>query len=281
MQKEISLIIPVYEEELTIKEMFSKLLPLVPDCEVIAVEDGSKDKSYELLKQVEGITVLRNEVNKGYGYSLKKGIKAANGKWIIIIDCDGTYPLEDIRKLIDEKDKYDMVVGSRTGENVNIEWIKRGPKQFLNLFASYIAGSKIPDLNSGLRIFKKEIAMKYMSYFPNRFSFTSTITMICLTNDYSVKYIPINYFKRKGKSSIKARDFFNFMQLVFKLAVYFRPLKVFGPISLLMIFSGLIKTIFDWITLDRVGGGTVMVCLTGIILFSIGLLSDLIIKRVN
>ena len=153
----------------------------------------------------------------------------------MITDADGTYPVEEIPSLLKWTDRYDMVVGARTGEIVKIPFLRRPAKWFLRKLASYLAKTKIPDLNSGLRVFKKDIALKYWKLFPDGFSFTSTITMACLTNNYDVKYIPINYYKREGKSTIHPiRDFIGFNNLLLRLVIHFSPLRVFIPFALLL-----------------------------------------------
>src|SRR3989339_402960 len=195
MNKQISIIVPIYNEEESIKNVIPKLIKFISginiDYEIITVNDGSKDNSLAELKKIEGI-------------------KNSKYDWIMIIDADETYPVEAIPELVKNMDGYDLIVGSREKRGNAIPLERRHAKQFLNRFASYLAGKNIPDLNSGLRIFRKDIVSKYWPLFPQRFSFTSTLTMICVTRGYETIFVPIDYHKRAGKSSIKAVDFFNF-----------------------------------------------------------------------
>src|SRR5262249_30531562 len=158
---------------------------------------------------------------------------------LAITDADGTYPIDDITNLARQTDGFDMVVGARTGSHVKIPFVRRPAKWFINQLANYLSGHKIPDLNSGLRLFKRELAERFFSLFPEGFSFTTTITVSGLTNGYQVKFVPVNYFKRVGQSSISPlRDFFGFMFLVVRLVTYFKPLNVFLPAATVIFMIG-------------------------------------------
>lgn len=236
--KLISIILPAYNEEKTLKETVERVKKVMSGIgykyEIIAVNDCSKDNSGLILDKIKGIKVIHHIVNKGYSSSLKTGIKNAKGNWIVITDADGTYPVEDIPKLLKYIDNYDMVVGARVAKHVKIPILRKPAKWLLNKVGNYVTSRKIPDLNSGLRVFKKELALEFWNLFPERFSFTITITMVSLTNGYDVKYIPINYYKRKGKSTIHPfKDFLGFGRILLKMALFFKPLKVFVPFSLL------------------------------------------------
>jgi glycosyltransferase involved in cell wall biosynthesis len=280
----ISIVIPVYNEEKAVSLTISKIKQAVKnlnhDLEIIAVNDCSKDKSGKILDEIKDIKVIHHVRNKGYGSAVKTGIRQAKGDWILITDADGTYPVEDIPKLLHYINKYDMVIGARIGKIVKIPFFRRPAKWFLNSLAGYLAESKIPDLNSGFRIFKKGIALKYWTLFPDRFSFTSTITMACLTNGYDLKYIPVNYYKRKGKSDIHpVKDFIGFNSLLIRLITYFRPIKVFMPVALSLFLVGLIKGVADFLGQGHIGSAAIIAVLTAIHIGFLGLIADLIIKR--
>ncbi len=174
-----------------------------------------------------------------------------------------------------------MVVGARTGEKVEIPLLRRPAKFVLSALANYLSDTKIPDLNSGLRIFKKEIALRFFSILPRGFSFTSTLTLAFLGNDYSVKYVPINYYKRKGKSTIHPiKDTVNFIMLIIRTATYFNPLKVFLPVGSLILAIGLLKLIFfDILFNHNITDLSVGLTLTGIQVSFLGLLADVIVRR--
>lgn len=281
----VSILIPIYNEEDSVSETIEQIKKTMVQTnhkyEIIAIDDCSKDNSGKILDQIKNIKVIHHIKNKGYSASLKTGIKAAKGDWIVIIDADGTYPVNEIPNLLRYTDKYDMVVGARKGKHVKIPLFRKPAKWFLNIVASYIAGRKILDLNSGLRAFKKEIALRFWNLFPDGFSFTSTITLACLTNNLDVKYVPIDYRKRKGKSSIKPKHFIMFCNILIRMTTYFKPLKIFLPISVIFLILGISKGTFDFINQGKIGAAAVTTVLAAIQIGFLGLLAELIIKRTN
>jgi glycosyltransferase involved in cell wall biosynthesis len=282
MKKQLSVIIPVYNEEKIVNQVIEYLkreLVKIPELEyeIIAINDASTDKSEIAIKSITEIQLINHKQNKGYGASLKTGIKNAKFEWIMIIDADGTYPTSSIPELLNCVPEYDMVVGARKKYRPAIG---RPAKWFLNKFAGYIANTKVVDLNSGMRIFKKEIPLNFWNLFPERFSFSSTLTMVCLTNGYSLKNIKIDYLKRNGKSKLKPfKSFKKFIKLIVKLALYFNPLKVFIPLSLLLFFAGLFIFVYSAIFLPKILDFTTAICMVSSIqMLAIGMVADLIIK---
>lgn len=279
----LSIIIPAYNEETGIGPVIQKLKSTMEKTshtyEIIVVNDGSSDKTGKIAKS-QGIKVIEHPCNRGYGASLKTGIKRAKYDWILITDADGTYPVEDIPKLLKYTDQYDMVVGARTGKSVHIPLLRRPAKWFLLKMANYISKTKIPDINSGMRVFRKGIASRFMGFFPPGFSFTTTITLASLTNDYSVKYVPINYHRRKGRSSISPfRDFIGFFALTLKMSLYFSPMRIFTPASVLLILLGIVYGVYQFITTANIAQLPIIFLLAGIQIGAIGLLADMIVKR--
>ena len=282
----LSIVVPVYNEENAIVQTFADLKEVCKNLnrqnistEIIAVNDGSKDKSLKVLRSIEGINVINNPYNLGYGSSLKRGIRESSGKWICITDADGTYPNKDIPKLMKFANSYDMVVGARVGKHVKIPLIRRPPKWILGLLANFLTGKKIPDLNSGLRIFRREIADEFWNLFPQRFSFTVTITLACLTSGYPVKYVPINYFHRKGESSMGPWNFVSFINLMFRIIMYFRPLKFFLVPSLSLLFLGLVWAIFGVVVEHNITDSSLFIFLTGMLLTYLGFVAELIARK--
>lgn len=280
----ISLIVPAYNEERNIKKTIEDIKNSARNSkhsiEIIVVDDGSTDKTAKILSSIKGIKVLKHSANRGYGASLKTGIRNSKADYIMIIDADGTYPASAIPELVKDADKHDMVVGARIGEAVKIPFFRKPAKWFLKHFAQYLTKARIPDLNSGLRIFKREIALRFMNLFPDGFSFTTTLTIACLTNDCSIKYAPINYYERKGKSKIHPiKDLIGFTNLIFRLAILFKPLNVFMPISIVLFVAGTLKLIRDFIMLNYFGLGGAIAILAAIQIALMGMLAELIIKR--
>ena len=286
MKTTISIVIPVYNEEKSVDVTISKIKEVIKkldyDFEIIAVNDGSTDKSKSIFEKISGIKLISHPYNKGYGAALKTGIINSSGEWILITDADGTYPVEDIPKLLQKMDNYDMIVGSRTGKSVSIPFFRRPAKKIISMLANFMSGKRIPDLNSGFRLFKKDVAMEFFHLYPSKFSFTTTITLAFLTNDYTVKYVPVNYYKRKGKSTIHPMDFMNFIILIVRIITYFNPLKIFLPSGIFLFlvgfFGDLLFLIFNNFSEPMPLSG-ILAMLMGIQILFLGVLADLIVKR--
>ncbi len=286
MNEPITVLIPAFNEEQGIGNVLDAILGLIRDQvirgEIIVINDGSLDGTAAVVKSYNGVRLVEHETNRGYGASLKTGIRHANHKLILIADADGTYPIDSIPLLLEHIDESDMVVGARIGQHVRIPLARRPAKWLLGKLARYLAQRDIPDLNSGLRIFRKELAERFFPLFPDGFSFTITITMAALTNDYRVKFIPVNYYKRTGKSSIRpSRDFFGFLSLIVRMTVYFNPLRVFLPASFFLLVIGVVKAGIDVYLHDAFGVGTGLAILTAFLILCLGLLADLIIRRTH
>jgi glycosyltransferase involved in cell wall biosynthesis len=287
----LSVIIPVYNEEEGVCDVLFRintaLEPTGVPFEILVVDDGSTDNSSEAVRSStvrqtspDCITLLRHPFNKGYGAALKTGIRRARFDTIAIIDADGTYPPDSLLALLDHWGCNDMVVGARIGAEAAIPLSRRPAKWVLNQVANYLTGVKIPDLNSGLRVFKKSIALQFFKILPAGFSFTTTITLAMLSHDYLVEYVPIEYLPRVGRSKIRPiRDTLNFLSLILRTIMYYAPLKVFIPVSLFFLLPGFVKTLFDTIGHQMVTKSDLLLLVTGTIVAMLGLLADLIDKR--
>lgn len=283
----ISVIIPVYNEAEYIENTIAEVHEILKAhsfqlYEVIVVDDGSHDETVQILENSKlDFQLIVHEQNRGYGAALKSGIRKSKNEIICITDADGTYPIKDIPRLYEHMKDYDMVVGARTGEDVNIPWVRRPAKWFLRKLANYLTEFKIPDLNSGLRLFRKKDAQHFMGILPKGFSFTTTITLAMLTNDMRIKYVPIDYMRRKGKSKIKPiRDTLNFIQLILRTVLYFNPLKVFVPIAFLFFLASAGVLVYSAFFLEKILDATVVVLFVAFIqMLSIGMIADIIDKR--
>ena len=237
---------------------------------------------HQIVSQLPHVRLLRHPYNRGTGAALKTGIRAAHGDLIVMTDGDGTYPNPDIPKLLQYLGEYDMVVGARTSEQGTLKFLRVPAKAFIRSLASFMTGVKIPDLNSGMRAFRKHEAHKSFRFLPSGHSWVSTITMAYLSSDYTVKYVPIDYFPRKGKSSFHfIADTYGYLMLVVRVVMYFNPLKIFLPASFLLVAIGILKFIRDIIYYQNaffVPGSTIVILLMGVQLAAIGLLADLIVS---
>jgi len=279
----LTIIIPAYNEEESIGEDIDTIIETMEKTEykyeIIVVDDGSTDKTSQIVKNKRGVELIQHSYNKGVGAARKTGILKARGEIIVMTDGDGTYPNQDIPKLLNYIRDYDMVIGARIGKNIQWPLIRRPARWFIRKLASYLIATKIPDLNSGLRVFKKDLARKFFNILPETHSWVSTITLAFLANGYTVKYVPIDYYKRKGKSTIHPiKDTYNFISLVIRTVMYFNPLRVFLPLTALILISAIIRTFYDATVLHRIKESDIMLFLTGLIIGVLGLLADLIVK---
>jgi glycosyltransferase involved in cell wall biosynthesis len=283
----LSLIIPAYNEEKgiqgVVEEIKANLSSLNCPLEIIVVDDGSTDRTGDVIREIDGIRSVRHEVNKGYGAALKTGIRSASYPFVGITDADGTYPSQSIPGLLSamEENGTEMVVGARTGGNVRIPLLRKPAKWTLSKIANYLAREKIPDLNSGLRIFRKKAVTRFFNILPDQFSFTTTITLAMLMNGFRVKFIPIDYHQRVGKSKIRPiYDTLNFLQLIVRTILYFDPLRIFLPLSLIFIVGGLLLLGHRIIFGHGFGVTSVVMLVAGVQMMALGMLADLINKRI-
>lgn len=285
----VTIVIPVYNEENGVAGVMERLaaLDIGAPKEILAVNDGSVDGTAAKLAEAEAkypeLRVVTHERNKGYGAALKTGFRAAANDVVVITDADGTYPEDRIRELLDcIDDGAEMAVGARRGDDVHIPLIRRPAKAALRHLASFLAGTRIPDLNSGLRAFRRELVMTYLPILPQGFSFTTTITLASLTNAHRVDYIDINYAHRAGNSKIKPiRDTAFFIALIIRTVMYFNPLKVFYPVALFvgMLLLGVLSYDFFWVDEPNLSDKSVLLFVAFIQVLSVGLLADLIEKK--
>ena len=286
----ISIVIPVYNEQAsvvkTVEAILEVLAPGDVPFEIIIVNDGSMDNTGQILQDLKRthpqLIIVEHEINLGYGAALKSGISRSRFDRIMIIDADQTYSIHEIPRLMELAREYDMVVASRVGPAARIPLIRRPAKLILKWLAEFLSNRRIPDLNSGFRIFKKEIVSASYNMLPDGFSFTSTLTLLSLHRGYRVHFVPTPYFKREGKSKIKPiKDTLNFLQLIFRTVLYVNPLRIFMPASLFFFTVSM----FLFITRVLMGGGfLVTIIITffcGFELLVVGMLADLIDKRVR
>lgn len=276
-----TIVIPAYNEEAGIGQqidaVFEALEGYGAPFAVIVVDDGSTDGT-RVAAGRRPVQIVAQPQNRGYGAALKAGIARASTELVVIIDADGTYPAESIPALLREARDADMVVGARMNLE-NVPFSRRPAKALLTRLASYLAESDIPDLNSGLRVVRKSIVNRYEHILPAGFSFTTTITLAMLCNAYAVRFMPIAYRKRVGKSKIRPADAVQFLILVVRTVTLFNPLRVFLPLGLIPFVCGLAKLVYDlagW----NVSDGAIMGMLSGLIIWSVGILADVTSRAV-
>ncbi len=273
----VSIVIPAFNEGAHVADQIRCVETVMQGTgwtyEIIVVDDGSSDDTAAKADSA-GVRVLKRAQNRGYGAALKLGISRSKYDFILITDADGTYPVESIPGLLERAFRNAMVVGARIGKTVQIPWVRRPAKEFIRALASYLSGRHIPDINSGMRVMRKDLVQRYEHLLPDGFSFTSTITLAAICNGHLVEYIPIDYHSRLGESKIRARHAYDFTLLILRTIVYFNPLRVFIPLGVLLTLTGIAKLSIDLVRVHKFSGSVVIAFLAAIIIWCVGLLAD-------
>ena len=279
----ISVVIPALNEEDAIASTVSEARAVLDKAgytgyEIIIVNDGSSDRTAEIA-EASGAVVLTNAHNMGYGFSLKRGIAAAKNELIAITDADMTYPFEYVIPMIEEKKKgFDLVVGARTGEHYRESFFKMVLRRVLRFFVEFVTGRRIPDINSGLRVFDRSTVMQYFGRLCNTFSFSTSQTLAYMMTAKFVQYVDIPYHARKGRSKVKMfRDSLKTLQYITEAALYYNPLKIFMLMTLAMLGLGLAGLLIRFLFGSH-GGTTLFIfsLIASVIVFCIGLLAVLL-----
>jgi polyisoprenyl-phosphate glycosyltransferase len=279
MTNNFSFIIPVYNEEKSIKNVIEQIKNIDSEKEIIVIDDCSNDETQKICTEINDIIYKRSLQNFGYGHSIKEGIKLSKFENIVILDGDNTYPLEDFSKLKEKFNVgYDMVIGKRVGKNLNLSPFKGLLRSILKIIVEFSTGEKIPDINSGYRIFKKKVIEKYLNIMCDTFSFSTSMTLVYIFQKKSIAYIDIPYKNRIGKSKVKLfKDSLRTLQYISELLLYFNPLKFyliisfillsffliflsffgvnqpFFSISLVFLFSSIISVLFGFLSKSKNG----------------------------
>lgn len=275
---ELSVIIPAYREEKVIGAVVEKIRLVMEATgkthEIIVVDDGSDDET-AAAAQKAGARVISHPYNIGNGAAIKTGIRQAKGAILIMMDGDGQHNPEYIPQLLEKIDKYDMVVGARTGDS-DSHLHRNLANKLYNLFASYICKRRIEDLTSGFRAIKAEIALQFVPLLPNTFSYPTTITMAVIRAGYSLAYVPIKANRRIGKSKIRLlADGSRFFLIIVKIATLFSPMRVFLPVSTAMFLAGVGYGLFRILFMGgRYGPTSAMLMTMAVVVFMVGLVSE-------
>ena len=269
----VSIVIPAYNEEAVIGQTVARIHSLYPDFETIVVDDGSTDNTAHKAREA-GAKVFQHPYNIGNGAAVKTGIRKASGDLVVLMDGDGQHDPADIARLLEESDHYDLVVGARSS-NSQASLGRRVANWFYNCLASYVAKFPIKDLTSGFRVFHRDTVLKYLYLFPNTFSYPTTSTLTYLRSGFTVKYIPIRQHKRVGKSKIKLmEDGARFILIILRIATLFSPLRIFLPVSIFFLLTGLGYYMYTFLTSNRFTNMSALLLSVGVMVFLLGLISE-------
>ena len=282
---DVSVVLPVYNERDHVVAEIDRIKAALDasefSYEIVCVDDCSTDGSGEVLRGVEGIRLITMPRNGGSGTVRRIGTRASRGDVVVWTDADMTYPNEMIPQLVRELAGYDQIVGARTTEEGTIKMLRVPAKWTIRKLACYLAQTDIPDLNSGLRAFRRDVADQYLHLLPAGFSCVTTLTMTFLSNGYSVKYRDIPYAKRAGKSKFHpVKDTRRYALQVIRMILSYEPLRVFMPLGLLLALFGAVKLGVDIFTFDdnHISNNSLLILFAAFQVIAIGLLADLQVR---
>lgn len=272
--KDISIIIPAYNEAETIGEVIVRLKDICHGCEIIVVNDGSTDDTGLVAKNA-GALVYNHPYNIGNGAAIKTGIRIASGEFLIFMDGDGQHKPEDVKRLVEFLPEFDMVVGAREGGSQASNGRAFGNWVY-NKLASYVTKFKIKDLTSGFRAVKSDVARQFVYLLPNTYSYPTTLTLSVLRSGRSLKYVTISAAERKrGKSKIRLfSDGVRFFLIITKICTLYSPLRIFLPISFLLFCIGVGYYAYTFLALGRFTNMSALLFSTSVIIFMMGLVSE-------
>lgn len=287
---QLSILLPTYNEERAIVPVLEEIVSALADeglqYEILIVDDASTDatvqRAEEFARQCWQCTVriIRRPVNGGAGAARKTGVRAAQGEIVLMLDADGTYPAATIPEMLRHFPVYDQVNGARTSEQGTWPWLRRPAKWFIRKLACYLTGVNIPDLNTGLKAFKREAMLPWLWVVPDGFSCVTTMTLAFLTNGRPVKYVPTPYRRRIGVSKFHPiKDTLAYLSTVIRIVLYFRPLKVFLPLSALMIALGFAKSAASLTWTGTLQESDIIVFLAGFMTCMLGMLAEVIVAQ--
>ena len=282
---QVTVVLPIYNEEASLEAELERIRTSLEKSpytwEVLAVDDGSSDRSAEILDAHPWVRRITFNQNRGSGTARRVGTIEARGNVVVWTDADMTYPNDHIPELVDQLGTADQVVGARTSEQGTMRWLRIPAKWVIRRIAEWLTGTRVPDLNSGFRAFRRDSAMPYIDLLPTGFSCVTTITVAMLSDARQVKYWRIPYAKRTGHSKFHPiRDSYRYILQIVRMVMFFSPLRVFFPLAVALLLVGTVKLGYDVVTDPvQIAINTVLILLTGIQVLVLGLLADLIVAR--
>ncbi|MBA4741532.1 MAG: glycosyltransferase family 2 protein [Azoarcus sp.] len=270
----VSVVIPARNEAGAIGDVVQRLRQILPEVEILVVDDGSTDDTATVAREA-GATVVSHQRGMGNGAAIKAGARKAQGEIIVFMDGDGQHDPADISRLLARLDEgHDMVVGAR--DEASQASVGRGiANRFYNRLASYMTNQRIEDLTSGFRAVRADKFREFLYLLPNGFSYPTTITMAFFRAGYSVAYEPIQAAKRIGKSHLRiVKDGIRFLLIIFKVGTLYSPLKLFAPLAMAFFLFGAAWYGYTLVTQNRFTNMSALMFTTSIIVFMMGLVSE-------
>ena len=286
----LTVLLPSYNEECAIRGVLEEIVAALAEgpmpYEILVVDDASTDRTAERAEEFARscdacvVKVIRRPERRGAGAARKTGIRHAQGEIVVMLDADGSYPADAILDLLRYFPAYDQVNGARTSEQGTLPWLRRPAKWLIRKLACYLTGHAIPDLNTGLKAFKREEMLRWLWVVPDGFSCVTTMTLAFLTNGYSVKYVPTVYRPRIGRSKFHPiKDTAAYLNTVVRMVLLFRPLKVFLPLAALMIAAGMASSTWDLYRWGSLRETDIFVMVAGFMTCMLGLLAEVVVAQ--
>ena len=288
---DVTVVLPCYNEQNHVVNEIERITDALDQSslryELLVIDDCSTDETLETVQRAQArfphLRVMPFHRNSGSGTARRVGTNQARGDIVVWTDADMTYPNERIPEFVEllAKDPtIDQVVGARTSEQGTHKILRIPAKWFIRKAAERLSGARIPDLNSGFRAFRRDVALPYLRLLPSGFSCVTTITMAFLHNGHEIRYVPIEYGKRSGRSKFHfVRDAYRYILQVLRMVMYFNPLRVLMPAALWLVMIGFGKAVYDVVAHPvRISNNTVVIFMTGMIIGAVALLADLIVK---
>jgi glycosyltransferase involved in cell wall biosynthesis len=272
----VTIVIPAYNEDKTIADVILGVQKSVPQAEVLVIDDGSTDSTARVAEEA-GARVISHPLNKGNGAAIKTALRAISGGLIAILDGDGQHDPAMLPDLLERLDRFDLVVGARSFAVDNGSGLRNTGNVFLSKLASFLSEQNVPDLTSGFRAFRHEVATKFLHIYPNGYSFPSTSTLCFITAGFNVGFVPIRARRRDPGTNSKLhpfRDGFRFLMFILRVITLANPNKLFFPTGLFLVVCGIALTIRNLILFAQFSGGTVLFLAGGINIIFFGLILD-------
>ncbi len=290
VEPKLTVLLPAYNEENAIGTVLDEIVAALAEepygYEIVVVDDGSTDRTPEVVEQFAvnsfnvPVRLIRCPLRRGAGAARKVGIRHARGEVVVMLDADGSYDAGCIPQLMEYFPAYDQVNGARTSEQGTMPLLRSMAKWLIRRLACYLTGCRIPDLNTGLKAFKREAMLPWMWVIPDGFSCVTTMTLAHLTNGYAVKYVPVPYRKRIGSSKFHPiKDTLSYLSTVLRIVLYFRPLKIFLPLAALLMAAGTFKSWWSFHTTGSMQESDIVVLVAGFMTCMLGLLAEVIVAH--